>query len=196
MTSHLARAGLTCLVLFVASVAAMHAVQPELSPVDMAVSYYMNGRLGWVLGAGLVLLGLGSLALTIGVRPRARSKTGVWLLAAWSIGAIVGGISPPDPPHYWDEPPSVSGMIHGVAAMVAFVAFPLGAWLLSRTPAARGLAIACLVTLVVFFFCLAPVFSNRPPYVLGLIERVLLIFYVAWLAALAFSVSRDARASA
>ena len=32
--------------LFVASVGLMHAVQPELSPVDMAVSYYMTGRLG------------------------------------------------------------------------------------------------------------------------------------------------------
>ena len=182
MTSRLARVSLACVGLFTLSVLAMHAVQPELSPMNMAVSYYMNGRLGWVLGVGLVLLGLGSLALVLAVGTRARSRAGLWLLAAWGIGAIAGGIFPPDPANHWDEPASTSGMIHGAAAMVAFLAFPPGAWLLSRTNVERALAIACGLSLVVFFYCLAPVFSNRPPYVLGLIERVLLLLYLAWLA--------------
>jgi len=185
MTSHLARASLVCVGLFASSVIVMHVVQPELSPVHMAVSYYMNGRLGWMLGAGLVLLGLGSLALAFAVRTRARSKAGWCLLTVWGVGAIVGGIFPPDPPNHWDEPSSVSGMIHGVAAMIAFLAFPFGAWLLSRTIVERALAISCVVALVVFFFCLAPVFANRPPHVLGLIERLLLVLYLAWLAATA-----------
>jgi hypothetical protein len=192
MTSHFARAGLACVGLFASSVIVMHVAQPELSAVHMAVSYYMNGRLGWVLGAGLVLLGLGSLVLAFAARPPARSRAGLWLLTAWGIGAIAGGIFPPDPPGHWDEPSSPSGMIHGVAAMIAFLAFPPGAWLLSRTSTARALAIACVVSLAVFFFCLAPVFSNRPPYVLGLIERVLLSFYVAWLVAFGTATAREA----
>ena len=44
---------------FVTSVAVMHVVQPELPPVDVAVSYYLNGRWGWLLAAGLVALGIG-----------------------------------------------------------------------------------------------------------------------------------------
>jgi hypothetical protein len=115
----------------------------------------------------------------------------LWLLSAWGIGAIVGGIFPPDPPGHWDEPSSLSGMIHGIAAMIAFVAFPPGAWLLSRSFVTRALAIGCALTLVVFFVCLAPVFSNRPPYALGLIERLLLLLYVAWLAAFGIAVRPD-----
>ena len=191
MTTHLARISLACVGLFTLSVLAMHAAQPELSPVNMAVSYYMNGRLGWILGGGLVLLGLGSLAVMTAERTRARSRAGLWLLSAWGIGAIAGGIFPPDPPNHWDEPSSLSGMIHGIAAMIAFLAFPPGAWLLSRTFVSRALAIGCGVTLVVFFVCLAPVFSNRPPYMLGLIERVLLLFYVAWLAAFGIGARPD-----
>ena len=190
MTSDLARISLACVGLFTVSVLTMHAVQPELSPVNMAVSYYMNGRLGWILGGGLVLLGLGSLAVVIAERTRARSRAGVWLLSAWGICAIVGGIFPPDPPNHWDEPSSMSGMVHGIAAMIAFLAFPPGAWLLSRTFVSRAVAIGCAVTLVVFLVCLAPVFSNRPPYMLGLIERVLLLFYVAWLVAFIIAARR------
>jgi hypothetical protein len=182
MTSLFARAGLGCIGLFASSVIVLHVAQPELSPVHMAVSYYMNGRLGWLLGAGLVLLGLGSLALAFAMRTRAPSRAGLWLLSAWGIGAIVGGIFPPDPPNHWDEPASASGMIHAAAAMVAFLAFPLGALLSSRTIVERALAVSSVVALVVFFFCLAPVFADRPPYVLGLIERVLLVLYVTWLA--------------
>jgi hypothetical protein len=60
--------------LFVASVGLMHAVQPELSPVDMAVSYYMTGRLGWALGAGLIFLGIASLSLALGLRTVSRQQ--------------------------------------------------------------------------------------------------------------------------
>ena len=85
-------------------------------------------------------------------------------------------------------------MIHAGVAMMAFVAFPIAAWRLSRKVAAlteRSIADRPLAplahlsagALVVFFVCLAPVFSNRPPYALGLVERILLVLYAAWLAA-------------
>jgi hypothetical protein len=94
-------------------------------------------------------------------------------------------------------------MIHGGAAMVAFVAFPVAALLLSRrirTAAARTsttrmlvpLAVSCAAALVVFFVCLIPVFSNRPPYALGLVERIVLALYGGWLIAASASVASDA----
>jgi hypothetical protein len=202
-----ARIGTAGVALFVASVVLMHAVQPELSPIEMAVSYYMNGRLGWLLGLGLISLGIGSLSLGAGLR-RLLGQTGTGvgfrLLVLWSVGCILGGLFPPDPPGHWDEPPSISGMIHGGVAMVAFIAFPVAAWLLSRRVAplpelpvaARllvPLAIFCTVSLAVFFVCLAPVFANRPPYALGLVERVLLVFYAGWLVALGVNMTRFVR---
>ena len=187
---------------FVVTLVAMHVVQPELSPVDVAVSYYMNGRWGWVLGAGLIALGLGSISLAAAIRRAAPAAAGAgfWLLAIWGTGAVLGGIFPPDPYGHWDRPPSFSGMAHGMSAMVAFVAFPPAAWLLSRRlssnspPGTRTwialttLAAACAVSLIAFFACLAPVFQNRAPYALGLVERVLIAAYVAWLVTAAVSV--------
>lgn len=168
----------------------MHFIQPDLSPIDDVLSYYMNGRHGWILGLGLIAIGVGSLLLTKGmhtvISPR-KARVALFLLALWGVGAVVGGIFPPDPRGHWDEPPSLSGMLHGVAAMVALLAFPPGALLMSRIIGSgrslMWLAMLSALSLVVFFFCLAPVFSNRPPYFLGLIERLLLGFYAAWLVA-------------
>lgn len=195
MTVAAARSGIMGVALFVCSTAAMHMVQPELSPVHDAISYYMNGRLGWVLGWGLVALGSGSLATAVGLKrfqPTRKTRVGAGLLVLWSLGVIAGGIFPPDPLGSWDGPPSLSGMIHGGAAMVAFLSFPAAALLLSHSGAwkrivphrrdhLRVLAVLSAAMLIVFFICLAPAFMNRTPYFLGLAERVLLGLFVAWL---------------
>jgi hypothetical protein len=200
-----ANVGLAGVAIFIACTVTMHLVQPELNPIDDAVSYYMNGRLGWILGLGLVALGGGSLALADGLRRRMKGSrqalAGASLLGLWSLGAVIGGMFPPDPIGSWNKPPSLSGMIHGGAAMVAFLAFPIAAVLLSRAmaqvPESFGraghlkiLALLSVATLVAFFACLAPAFVNRPPYVLGLVERVLLGFIVGWLVAAGLSMKR------
>jgi len=193
--------------LFVASVGLMHAVQPELSPVDMAVSYYMTGRLGWALGAGLILLGIASLSLALGLRhclTPAGAGAGLWLFVVWAIGVIICGLFPPDPPGHWDEPPSAPGMIHGVAALIALLAFAPAAWLLSWRLAGlphqrldarilESLAILCALCLLAFFVCLMPVFANRAPYALGFVERVLLALNVGWLVITAVSIPRSSQ---
>jgi hypothetical membrane protein len=182
-----ANAAVASCVFFVLCCALLHIVQPELGPVDDAISYYMNGAVGRVLGAGLVALGLGSLALSRALRER--SRAGALLLALWGVGAILGGIFPPDPRGQWDRPPSISGMIHGGAAMLAFVAFPIAAWLLSRNVRRlRALAAICAILLGVFFACLAPVFRNHAPYSLGLVERILIACYLAWIVVAARSI--------
>ncbi|GEM_PF-5332884 len=91
-------AGMTGPALFVAATLFMHGVQPELSVLNDAVSYYMNGPFGWVLGFGLIAIGTGSLALWLAVRRvHLKSAAGQAALVVWAIGAIVGGIFPPDP---------------------------------------------------------------------------------------------------
>ena len=66
--------------LFVASAIWIHLVQPDLSILDDAVSYYMNGPFGWVLGGGLVAMGLGSFGLWAALRRKVRSRTGQWVV--------------------------------------------------------------------------------------------------------------------
>ena len=193
---------MTKLAVFALSTLALHVLQPALSPRDEAVSYYVHGNHGWLLTTGLIALGIASLALTaalVRATEGSGARTGRWLLGIWSVGVLLGGVFPADPAGNWSAPPSVPGMIHGIAAMVAFLALPTGALFLARSfrrdprwkEAARllfGLAMATAVSLVVFYGSLMPVFIRPgPPVLLGLSERILLGLYVVWLAAVAIN---------
>ena len=135
-------------------------------------------------------MGIGSLLLVRDIRRSAAlslQSPGVILLAAWGFGCILAGIFPPDPPGHWDRPPSFSGVMHGAAAMVLFISFPFAAMLLARTGVfrtdsrLRNIAALSAVTTVIFFACLAPAFVNRPPYGLGISERIVLAANIWWL---------------
>lgn len=194
------RAVLTGLATFLLATGALHFLQPELSIRDGAVSYYVHGSQGWLLTVGLLALGLASLALTASLPSTTKGPgawPGRWLLGAWSLGVLVGGIFPADPAGHWDAPPSLAGMIHGGVAMVAFVALPIAALLLAKSfrrdprwlqaaPLLSRLAQATALGLLLFFASLLPVFVRPgPPVLLGVTERLFLALCVAWLAAVA-----------
>lgn len=195
--AHLGLAGLSC---FVVTVVPLHWLQPDLNPLNEAVSYYVHGARGWLLTVGLLGLGIGSLALTAGIA-RAVSGPGVragrWLLVTWSIGVLFAGSFPADPPGNWDRPASIAGMIHGNAALVAILTLPIAAFVLARsfrrdvlwqrrvTPL-LVLAIATVLSMGAFMASLVPVMvSPGPPRLLGLTERILLGVYVVWLGVVA-----------
>jgi hypothetical protein len=181
---------------FVLAVGALHVLQPDLSPRDEAVSYYVHGPFGWLLTVGLLALGLGSLALVAGLGPFAagrRGRIGRVLLAVWALGVLLGAAFAADPRGQWDEPPSLAGTIHGNAALLAFLALPVAAVLLGgvlrrderwHAGLLGGLAVAAVVSLLLFAASLVPVFVRPgPPILLGASERLLLGCYAAWLAA-------------
>ena len=192
--------------LFVASVGLMHAVQPELSPVDMAVSYYMTGRLGWALGAGLISLGIASLSLALGLRHcftpgGAGAGPGCSLCGrsepslAASFHRILRAAGtnrrrPPDDPRCRrpDRPSRLrSG---GLAALAGQAGLPHNRL---DTRILESLAILCALCLLAFFVCLTPVFENRAPFALGFVERVLLALNVGWLIIAAVTMPRSTR---
>jgi hypothetical protein len=206
----LALLGLGGSVVFVAAVVALHGLQPQLSPMNDAVSYYVHGAYGWLTTVGLIALGIGSLALTFAVAGWARGRggnIGVAALAVWGVGGLAAGIFSADPPGNWDQPPSLSGAVHGLAAMIAIASFPLAAVLLTRNLSRdhrwqrfRGpllaLAAAVALSFIAFMGSLLPVFvSPGPPIWLGLTERVMLAVYVAWLAAVAVGLLRSSQSS-
>jgi hypothetical protein len=202
-TRWLAELGLIGVTVFTAGVLALHVAQPDMSPLEIAVSFYVHGRHGWLLTLGLLALGLGSLALTIALSMRqVRSRIGLILLVAWSVGVIAGGIFATDPPGNWDRHPSVTGAIHGLAAMVAFSALPAAAIFLTRSfrhdanwrrlqGTLDSLTIAVAVSYAVFMASLMPALVRPgPPILLGLTERILIVACIAWLAAVAIGLWR------
>lgn len=197
MRTYVALGGVT---IFVLTVVALHFLQPGLSPVEEAISYYVHGSHGWLLTAGLVALGVGSLSLVAGLVDSVKgpgARIGRWSLGVWGVGVLLGGVFRADPPGQWSEPPSVAGMIHGNAALLAFLAFPVAALSLARSfrqderwrspgTVLLGLAVASAISLIAFMASLIPVFLRPgPPILLGLTERVLVAIYSAWLMAVA-----------
>ena len=130
--AYAAQGGVAC---FIVSFLALHVLQPELSPLDQAMSYYVHGNQGWLTTVGLVSLGLGSLALTMAVAHSVRgsgARAGIVCLAVWSVCVLLAGVFPADAPGNWDKPPTIDGAIHGFAALAGLVVFPAAAVLLSR----------------------------------------------------------------
>src|SRR5262245_65557165 len=79
---------------FTVIVLALHLLQPELSPYNEAVSYYVHGDQGWLLTVGLLCWGFGSVALLLGLARNVGAQVGydgLWVLAVWSVGVVVGG---------------------------------------------------------------------------------------------------------
>jgi hypothetical protein len=202
-TRWLAAIGLAGVAVFTLALLALHVVQPELSALDEALSYYVHGHRGWLLTLGLLALGVGSLALAIAlVLQRTRSRVGLFLLGVWSVGVIVGGAFAADPPGNWDRPPSVSGAIHGLAAMIAFLALPAAAVFLTRSfrhearwrplqGTLNTLSVAVVSSYVAFMGSLTPALVRPgPPIWLGLTERILIVACLAWLAVVALGLLR------
>jgi uncharacterized protein DUF998 len=190
---------------FAAAVLTLHLLQPELSPLNYAVSYYAHGAQGWLFTAGLLAWGIGSAALFLGLARtvRIRAAAGLSALAVWSAGVLASGLFSADPPDQWDKPLSPTALIHENAARLSFIALPIAALLLSRglgrapewgrtAGVLRLFAGLIMVSLIVFFVSLLPISNSlRPPILFGLTERMLLAAYAAWLCAAAIGLLRS-----
>jgi hypothetical protein len=169
--------------LFVLAVIALHAAQPDLSPLTDAVSYYVHGRHGALLTVALGALGLGSLGLSalLSVARAGRAVSGG--VALWGSCLLLGAVFPADPRGSWSGPPSGAGLVHATAAMVGFLALPSAAIARAvRSRAQVALALCAAASLALFAASLWPTLgAERPPVLLGLSERFLLATYVAWL---------------
>jgi uncharacterized protein DUF998 len=188
--------------LFAVAVVTLHLLQPELSPLNYAVSYYAHGAQGWLFTAGLLAWGIGSAALFLGLARTIRAAAGLSALAVWSAGVLASGLFSADPPHQWDKPLSPTALIHENTARLSFIALPVAALLLSRglgrAPEWRRtsgvlylFAGLIMVSLIVFFVSLLPISDSlHPPIMFGLTERMLLAAYAAWLCAAAIGLLR------
>ena len=184
---------------FVLLIALLHFIRPDHNPLSQALSEYANGPYGMLLSAALFALALGSntiVLMLLQVSPRSRaSQVGLGLLMIWGIGAFLAGAFPLDPP---DAERTLSGTIHVLASMTAFVAVIAGINVLSmsgaiRVPSesypriAKGLGHAS-ATLFVILFALIPAGWG------GLGQRVLVALILFWFTLTAMHVAATADA--
>ena len=179
-------AGLLGASLFVSSLILLHLTRTDIDWTRHYVSDFANGRLGSVFVFGILVHGLGNLALDLGLR----RSLGPGPLRAWAVvlfglsaaGIVVAALFPTDP---FGAARTPVGLVHWVAATVSFP-LELVALLLFSTAFAgnplwqgrRGISFAlATVAAVALAGLFLAVLLNKMP---GLAERLALAGFLAW----------------
>ena len=130
--SGLAVLALASVAAFATTLMALHLVRADVSPLAQGISHYGNGPYRWLLPVANGVLGVGGLALVLGlassVAPAGRSVAGLALLGLWSVAQLITAFFPIDAP---GAPPTLAGTIHGLAGL-SFLAAAAAALLLAR----------------------------------------------------------------
>lgn len=109
----------------------LHVLPPSnrVSPIRRTISEYALGANGWLFDLGVLALAAGSALLLIGlVRTRVlrTGSAGSMFLGLWAVALVVLVVFEKT---NWSVGPSVGGVIHRYASLVAFLSLPIGALL-------------------------------------------------------------------
>jgi Protein of unknown function (DUF998) len=196
----LAIAGAT---LWAIALVALHFLAPQTNDTS-TISEYAIGPHGGLYMAADVALGIGFLALALGVHGATRAtmtlRIGSFLLAVNGLMWIVGGLFVVDPEcgravaasvpcSEGGEPVTTHGAIHGLSGAIAILCLIVGMLLLSRAfkrddewrscrPVSLALGLAALVQLVVGIFVL---WGEGKPFDAASSFRIFMATFALWL---------------
>ncbi|KOG21261.1 MULTISPECIES: DUF998 domain-containing protein [Streptomyces] len=188
---------------------AVEMLNPEYDLVSETLSRYVHGTAGGLLPAALLAVGAASAVLAARLGP-GTGRAGRAALVVWTLGILVAGLFPADPPGHWHRP-SPSELVHGNAAFLAFAALPTAAVLLRRRmptahrpglrTALKALTRASITTTTVLAVFLIDVMDGGPslglgsaPTLVGLAERLVIAADLAWLALALVAVGGEGKA--
>lgn len=99
---------------------ALHILRRDLSPATHFISEYAVGRYGWLMASALVILGCGTLSLSVGIAmtlgKHPVGRVGTVILGVSGIATVLIGLFRTD---IDGRPATLAGAIHGRAALVA-----------------------------------------------------------------------------
>ncbi len=99
---------------------ALHILRRDLSPVTHFISEYAVGRYGWLMASALVILGCGTLSLSVGITTTLGKhpvgRVGTAILGVSGIATVLIGLFRTD---IDGQPATLAGAIHGRAALIA-----------------------------------------------------------------------------
>ncbi|MGW8353659.1 DUF998 domain-containing protein [Streptomyces wedmorensis] len=190
------------------AMAAVEMLNPEYDLVSETLSRYVHGTAGPLLPAALLAVGAASAVLAARLGP-GTGRAGRAALVVWTLGILVAGLFPADPPGHWHRP-SPSELVHGNAAFLAFAALPTAAVLLRRRmptahrpglrTALNALTWASITTTTALAVFLIDVMDGGPslglgsaPTLVGLAERLVIAADLAWLSLALMAVGGEGR---
>jgi hypothetical protein len=146
--------GIACVLVSLGFYAALHFVSPsaELDWSRRTISHYALLENGWWFDAATLLLATGSVGVLVAALRSGVMRGG----AAVAFGLWVAGLVAVVwfEKHNWSVGPSISGDVHRVASVVAFLSLPVAAlWAAARSgweAAARWVAFGGFVSLLCF----------------------------------------------
>ncbi|WP_427017648.1 DUF998 domain-containing protein [Pseudarthrobacter sp. P1] len=200
-----AAAGMAGAVLFVAVFTVFGWLAPGYSWTGMFVSELSLGACGWVQILNFVLTGILMLAFGRGLAgyfsTGAGSRAGPVLVQGIGVSLIASGPFTTDPSAMFEQT-SAHGVVHGIFGAIVFTFAPLSCFVFHRRfrsdPAWRPLAGWTLAAGVVLALGIGLLkISQQPGSGLfewkGLVQRVVLITFMAWIFAVAFHLRRRYR---
>ena len=193
-TNRVAVAGIVVPAGFFAVMMVLGLVTPGYDWVSRYGSELSLGRLGWIMIANFIALGVVELAVaaalgrTIGDRVSGRvAATATGLLGA---AFVVAGICVTDPATLVAGARTWHGMVHALMAVVIFfIATPIAALAMARRcRSQRRFVRYCVLTAVATPALLIATFTSGS--LLGLTERIVIAVVLAWLTILALRLHR------
>jgi hypothetical protein len=196
-------AGVAAPILFVGVLTILGAVRPDYNPLTMYVSALSLGSLGWIQIANFLIFGAFQALFTFSVISRfqhgSASKALPVLFFAASLCFFFSGPFVMDPMGTPQAAMSIQGTVHGILGAIVFLLMPVICFVtfirLRREPRLHGmkwwtLASGIVISLAVVMLSvvskgetLAPIFADW----FGLIQRCIIIPYMAWLCTFALS---------
>ena len=174
------------------AIASMHLFRSDLAPAHHMISEYATGPYGLVMKSAFLAMGIGSMAISIGlfrIGPASMmARISAFLFGIASVGLVVSAIFDMDLP---GTPATQAGEIHDMSFLVNVVSLLLAIMLLStacgrderwRSYQRTSLSLAGLIILAFVLQFLS--FRKGAPF--GLANRFLLVALSAWIFATAF----------
>ena len=129
--------GVLCVAASLVLYALLHLLPPsaDLDWSRRTISQYALLSNGWVFDAATLLLAAGSLAVLVALRRAGLVRRGAAVALLLWVAGLIGVVW--FEKHNWSVGPSLSGDIHRVASLVAFLSLPAGA-LLAAAPWLRA----------------------------------------------------------
>jgi len=173
----------------------VHFLQPDLPLLSSPISQYAVGPYGVLFAIALLVWGIASLILAIGlyrnVCPSRPLRVGIFLLVVFGTGLIIASIFPMDvpfpPKNFFPESFTAIGLTHILSATISSVCFPFSALFLSMSfqkderwklfqPLAHIVALSTLGALASFF-----IISGVDIRFFGIGQKIFAALVLLWL---------------
>lgn len=191
--------------LFLALVAAMHFLKPELKPSLQMISRYAVGKKGWVMQLAFYSFAAGCLLVALAAAPYSRSGVGSYLLILAALATLGLGYYITDSDDIEVKRRSQGSWLHNIFSFIMIPIFPVAVSFVDFELAASGrfanLACELLPTLSIlvclgfagfffaFFYSRGRSQKNRPSVPVGYFQRFMVLTYALWIIAISLIVA-------